>query len=158
MRNNKIILLVLCIMLPLLYACHSEDGVIMHQYQSMPDDGWDSQNKVTFTIDSIETTGIHRLTAAIRTTSDIYFQKIYLVVDQQLENPTAHFKDTVIISLTDKMGNIKGDGLNLYNFETNLPKPFKFYKGQRGTITLYHIMRRNQLFAVKDVGIKIKRQ
>ena len=93
--------------------------------------------------------GNYNLDLEVRSTRDIQFQKIYIVVEQHLQKPAYNSRDTIDIELTDGMGNLKGDGLYIYTTQATLKRPILLRHGQHGTVVLSHIMRRNQLLGIK---------
>lgn len=155
MLSNKVVVLVIVMASIIIMGCQNEPHTILHQYQSLPPKGWDTQNTLSFNLDSVGHSGEYELELEVRSTRDIQFQKIYIVVEQHLKSPLFNSRDTVGIELTDGMGNLEGDGLYLYTTTATLSHPVSLHRGQHGTVVLSHIMRRNQLLGIKDVGIKI---
>lgn len=157
-NKHSLIFILASLVLPILWGCEYDSTTVIDRYQSLPPKGWDRQNVLTFSLDSVAHSATYNFKVYARTTRDIQFQSISVVVEQHLRRPYFTARDTVEIKLTDDMGNIEGKGLYLYNTEAQLKHPIKLRKGQRGTIKLSHIMRRNQLLGIKDVGIELTQQ
>jgi len=68
----------------------------------------------------------------------------------------ARYADTLYCSLTDREGDVSGKGVSVYQY-TFPVDTFQLHRGARGTITIHHIMRRNLLPGVSDVGIRLER-
>ena len=147
--------LIYCIVL-LLTACTIDNGVLIDAYSHIDDCKWNSSDKKTFALDTVERTGDYRLSVRLRTTGDVDFQKIYVVVEQQLHDPMLRTRDTVMVQFTDERGVMLEQGVDLYNYVVPLDKPVRLHKGQSGEVTLSHVMRRPQLKGITDVGIKIE--
>lgn len=143
--------------LPLLITtCSVDNSVPLNYYCHIDNSEWDTQDKKVFTLDTVETTGDYKLSVALRATKEVQLQEIYIVVEQQLCDPAFCKKDTLIVQLTDRQGNMMGKGLGLYNYIVPLSRHLRLHKGQSGEITLSHIMRRTPLKGITDVGIKIE--
>ena len=155
MDSNKNVLFLTIVAALIFASCRSEHRVLYHQYRSMDIDGWETQNVMTFDIDSIPKDMQCRMAVGLRVTRDIQFQKIYLLVDQCWENPKMVKRDTVEVKLTDVMGNLEGDGIYIYTTEVDFDNNLSLKRGQTATVSVSHIMRRNLLFGVRDVGLKL---
>ncbi len=151
------ILLLLAWTLCGLAGCQRDNTTLLHQYQPVPQEGWSSQSRPSFVIDSVETAGDYTLSVELRTTTMVPFQTIYVAVEQQLENPEAAYTDTVAVTLTDTRGNLNGEGVNLYSVEAAVGHSFHYSRGQTVNITLRHLMRQEQIEGIKDVGIRLQR-
>lgn len=157
MLSRKLTYLVVALSCLLLCGCGQDGSVLIHRYETLPSRGWESQNHLTFEVDSVTATGNYQLSLGVRTTSLLQFQRVYVCVEQHLSHPKAHFKDTLELTLTDPMGNIKGDGMNIYTFETPYKQTFRYRQGQKVTISVRHIMRSYLLKGFCNVGIKLSR-
>lgn len=133
-----------------------EDNVIF-RYRQMPDNSWDRQDSIIFNIDSVSHSGLYRLSVALRTTSEVPFQSVAVVVEEDLRRPHFYRKDTVNVVLTDRRGNIEGNGLVLHNYLMPDAKVIRLRRGQRGRVKVSHIMRRMQLDGIRDIGVRIQR-
>ena len=80
MDSNKNVLFLIIVATLIFASCRSEHRVLYHQYRSMDIDGWETQNVMTFDIDSIPKDMQCRMAVGLRVTRDIQFQKIYLLV------------------------------------------------------------------------------
>ena len=76
----------------------------MDAYSHIDDSNWNSSDRKTFILDTVERTGDYRLSVRLRTTSEVEFQKIYVVVEQQLHDPMLRTRDTVMVQFTDERG------------------------------------------------------
>lgn len=133
-----------------------EDNIIF-SYRQLPDNSWDRQEKIRFPIDSITHSGLYRLSVALRTTSEVPFQKVAVVVEESFAHPHFYRRDTIYVSLTDTRGNIEGHGLVLYNYVMPDSQALYLHRGQKGSVGVSHIMRRMQLDGIRDIGIRIDR-
>lgn len=135
----------------------SSDDVVCYEYQPVDNNVWDRQYKMTFNVDTIANSAAYDLQVCLRSLHNVQFQKIYVIVEQKYSHPYMASVDTVCLTLTDEMGNIKGKGLSLFNYTAQLPYKINLRRGQTGTVTLRHAMRRMQLQGINQVGIKMTR-
>ena len=149
--------MVLCMALAaaVLTSCRNDSRVAVCQYANISNGAWDRPDRITFPVDSISTNGNYRLTISLRTTNEVQFQTFYLTAEQHFTHPEHHSTDTVAVALTDETGKIQGKGLGLYNYSVALATTTPLRQGQSGEITVGHIMRRNQLAGIINVGIKL---
>lgn len=127
----------------------------MHTYQSVPVEGWESQNIVTFVVDSVPKESYYYMTLGIRTTNQYPFQSLWLQVKQRWFNPDTSLVDTVKCVLMDRLGNEYGDGIGVKQNVFDVCH-IHLYSNQVGMIQVSHIMRRSILEGVSDVGIRIR--
>ena len=147
----------LCALSVVAGSCSGDDEVVCYEYQPVDNNVWDRQYKMTFRIDTIANSGAYDLQVCLRALHNVQFQKVYVVVEQQYANPYAASVDTVCLTLTDEMGNMEGKGLSLFNYTAQLPHKVNLRRGQSGTVTLRHAMRRMQLQGINQVGVKLTR-
>jgi gliding motility-associated lipoprotein GldH len=145
----------------LLTACvftscsHSETPC--HSYQEVPTEGWEQQHSLTFNIDTIRKTAYYRVIVNVRTTNAYPFQSLWLLVHQQYSRPQLSSKDTVVCVFTDQQGNPLRHGISLRQYSDSATS-LLLRKGQYGTVTVSHIMRRNILSGISDVGVEIRKE
>lgn len=140
----------------LLVACNRRP-VAAFSYRSTPVDGWESADTLIFPIDSLPADGRYALTVGVRTSSayPYPFRTLALSIEARFLSQ-ARYADTLYCSLTDREGDVSGKGVSVYQY-TFPVDTFQLHRGARGTITIHHIMRRNLLPGVSDVGIRLER-
>lgn len=126
------------------------------EYQSTSDDGWEPGDTLRFHIDSLHHRGNYNLSLGLRTSASTPypFQSIWLVVRQQWHNPDTLMTDTVECRMTNSKGDVTGKGVSVYAFTKNL-KQLSLPQGTSADITINHIMRREVLPGVINVGIRL---
>lgn len=138
-------------------ACSMDNDVALNAYSHIEGGEWGAQDVRPFVLDTVKVAGDYTLSVNLRTTTEVPLQQVYVCVEQQLANPSAHIKDTLLIRLTDDKGKMLGKGFALYNYQTSLPRPTHLSKGQCGEIRIRHIMRLSPLQGIVDVGIKMEK-
>lgn len=128
---------------------------IYKSYQSVPIDGWDAADPRIFNIDTLREPGNYSLLLHVRTTTmESYdFRTLYLEVRSQWGNQGLQC-DTVACHLSDERGEIKGDGMARYQYTFPVAQ-LSLSTNQAGCITVRHIMRREILEGISDIGIEI---
>lgn len=125
-------------------------------YRSAPTDGWEQGDTLQFHVDSLARTGRYQLTLGLRTSvaKPCPFQSVWIVMRQHWHHPDTVMTDTVECRLTNAKGDVTGDGVTLYT--TTCPvKQLWLDQGASADISVAHIMRREILTGVADVGIRL---
>lgn len=139
----------------LLGSCRDEAAY--RRYQSVPIEGWDSQDAVTFDVDTIRTTRDYNVAIGVRTSAaDAYpFKELYLEIIERWEHPKAEYRDTVGCILTDDRGEVEGKGTQRYQYEYDLHRqPLR--AGQTGRVSVRHVMRREIISGISDIGLLVE--
>lgn len=128
-------------------------------FRSSPVDGWEQGDTLRFHIDSLRKAGDYQLTLGLRTSASTPcpFQCIWLVMRQQWHNPDTLINDTIECRLTDTKGDVLGDGVSLYTITCPV-RQLQLHQGTSADISIHHIMRREMLTGVSDVGIRLDRE
>ena len=148
---------VFSLVLALLVCGCEREKTVCFEYCHTPIEGWEQHNVLSFKLDTVKQSGDYSLDVSLRTTSAYPFQSLWLLVKTQLVAPVASTEDTLVCVLTDKQGIHSGHGISFYQNDylvTNL----KLHRGQSGNITVSHIMRRNILPGISDVGVTVKKE
>lgn len=126
-------------------------------FRATPVDGWETTDSLVFPIDTVHQAGRYRLSIGVRTSAanPYPFQTLALSITTRLQGKKAQ-RDTALCSLTDKDGDVNGQGVSLYQYAFPVSE-LHLEKGQTGTITVQHLMRRNLLPGVANVGIRLDR-
>lgn len=143
---------VLLLLLLLLSACDRQ--TVIHRYQPVPSEGWQRSDTLTFTIPPIPHSGTYTVNLGLRYTSTFPYQDVWLVTETRLRSPHALRRDTLCFLLADSAGTPTGSGLHILQREallTSLP----LVRGQQGRVLVRHIMARETLPFITDVGVKI---
>ena len=127
---------------------------LQHQFVHINKEGWNRNDTAVFTLPPAKENGQHCISTEIRTTSSFPYQKLYLVREILLEKPLAVHRDTICMDTGTRGILEEGKGVSLMSFSHNDSTLF-LNEGQSGNIRLYHIMSREQLKHITEVGIKL---
>jgi gliding motility-associated lipoprotein GldH len=126
--------------------------VALHTYHSVAPEGWNAHEVMSFPVDTLRHEGDYRLRVGLRITEMFPFRSIWLQVAQEWDDPELMRMDTIECKLTDEAGDFNGNGVSLYQY-TFPVGVFHLEKGLKGRIHVRHLMRRELLPGVSDVGI-----
>ena len=144
--------LLLCAML---LSCGS--NVAYNQFCHTPIEGWEKNDTLVFDISPMTVAGHYRQEIGLRTCPSFPFTGVSLLVEQTIEPGHRVSRDTLKCRLADGKGNILGQGVGYYQYQFIL-KDLSLNKGDSLHVCVRHIMKREILPGVSDVGLKLVRQ
>lgn len=148
--RSKLITLALSIIIT---GCTGD--ALVHRYEHTTPEGWDRKDTLCFDLPTVDKAGYYTLSLGIRTNNNLPYKNVWIVVDSKLENPTKFSKDTVNIVLTDDDGYLLGKGMRKTQTE-QMVGPFMMEAGQTGQIRLYHVMTKEVIPDITDVGLMLE--
>ena len=143
-------------LLSLLLLPSCDSSTLMHSYQSLEDNCWERTDTVSFILPVLTTDDNCSVLIGLRVTDNFPYEMLIMEVEQKYQNPFAHRVDTLYYQLTNQNGDFIEKGLNYFQFETK-SLPLDLRKGQTGEIRVRHLMRREVLPGIMDVGIHVVR-
>lgn len=135
-------------------SCSNEPSALVYEYQPVSFEGWSKTDTVVIELPEVAQTGWCRAQVGVRTNTAYPYRNIWLGVCQTLHHPDTVFLDTVTcpVMLDSDLGK---NGISLFLTECDLPERL-YQAGQSGTIRIFHILRREEVPGVGQVGIEIK--
>jgi len=130
------------------------NNTLIHSYKPLSADGWNRCDTICFNIPQAEADINGILTIGLRTIANIGMKDVVLAVEQCGETASLYRCDTISYSLTDSEGNALGKGINIHQFES-VQLPFQMKKGHGCSVRIHHLMRREVITDITEVGIKI---
>ena len=147
---------VFLILMPVLLMVGCDRNTLMHSYQPLKENSWDRADTIRFTLPALTQDDNCSMLVGLRLNSNYPYEQLVLQVEQDFQHPITHRIDTIYYQLTDERGNFTEEGVNYFQFESEgLPLDLK--KGQTGEIRIRHLMHREVLPGITDVGIHIIR-
>lgn len=138
----------------LLIGC--DRSTMMHTYQPLKDNCWDRTDTVAFKLSPLNIEDGCRMLIGLRVTNKFPYELLIMEVEQEYQHPIAQRLDTIYYRLTDQSGDFTEKGINYFQYETQ-QLPLDLKKGQTGEIRIRHLMHREVLSGITDVGIHIIR-
>lgn len=139
----------------LMTACDTD--VVYDSYCHAPTEGWEKTDTLQFNVPRMAEGGRYRMEIGMRTNSSFPFTGITVVVDQVIEPRHRLQSDTINCRIADKDGNILGRGVSFYQYDFIL-NDTDLRRGDSLNIRIRHIMRREVVPGVADVGVKITKR
>ena len=135
-----------------LAAC--DDGVLYHRYQSVSQQGWERADTLCFDLPEAPDDGRYTLEIGLRCSNLFPYQGLWVVAETRLQPTGSLHRDTLYLAVTDEDGRPQGHGINLMQREQSFAT-LHLSQGQQATIRLRHIMRREVVPHITDVGIRV---
>lgn len=148
----------LLLLLVVLTACQQRTSY--HHYQPTDPDGWQRTHALRFCLPPAPAAGRYALTVGLRYTPAFPYQGLWIEATTSLSNPAEPVRvDTLyfpISSTTDPTRPL-GQGITLIQHEEPL-FTLSLRRQQQATVTLRHIMTRELLPNLRDVGLRMERE
>ena len=135
-----------------LAAC--TQSTLLHHSEPVDEDGWSRTDTLQYNLPTIPEDGNYQIQVGLRYDVRFPYQGLWIVAEVSLHHPMAYHCDTLYFKTADEEGHFIGTGLNLLQTEIKLTT-LHLQKGQSGKIRLHHIMQREVLPSIKDVGVKL---
>lgn len=163
MRRNKLTSLAMLAVALTVMACNG--NTVYHQYEHTPVEGWERTDTLYYTIENIKATADYQEEIGLRINGSYPFTSLFLVVEQHIRSQNQSLtslngtqrKDTISCRFVDQEGNIKGRGVNYYQYNFMLTT-LHLNVGDTLDIRIHHNMRRETLPGISDIGIRLERQ
>lgn len=138
-------------------ASSCQDDIVFHHYKSTPAWGWECNDTVTFHTEPMLQAGIYNETVGLRMMSNYPFMNLCLIVDQTVLPQKTVTRDTLTCQLIDNRGRTNEKGIDHFQYEFPL-RQLHLEKGERLHVAIHHIMKRDMIPGITDVGIKISKK
>ena len=132
------------------------EHVIYHSYRHVPGSGWSRRDTLTFDIDTVRAEATYQFELGLRSTDSYPYTVIWLAVEREFSHPDTLRRDTVKCQLMDPVTHRMGKGIYMYQYDVPVP-PMALRRGQTGQVRIIHLMQREVLPGIHDVGVLISR-
>ncbi len=151
--------LAVALMLLTLAACKGggEGHTLVHHYMSPSGMGWSTTDTLLFSVPPTRETGYYNFSLGMRLGVSFPYAGVWIGAQTRLHNPDSIACDTLYFVTMKKGGMPQGSGISLQQDEQPLTS-MRLLAGQSAEVFVYHIMRREVLPAVLDVGLLVERQ
>jgi len=138
----------------LLTAC--KQRTVYYHYEHTPLSGWEKNDTLVFTTDTIAIDGTYSEEIGIRINGTYPFLQLNLVVEHLVMPAMTVKSDTLSCRLIDETGNALGNGVSNYQYLIPLTS-LTLKKGDRLRIAIRHDMKREILPGISDIGLRLRR-
>lgn len=136
-------------------ACESE--VVYDHYNHTPLVGWEKNDTLLFDIPAVKESGRYRMELGLRTNTSFPFTGLSLAIEHVIEPNRRVFTDTINCRLADEKGNLLGKGVSCFQYNF-IVSDLELKKGDSLHVSIRHIMKREIMPGVSDVGLKITKR
>ena len=131
-------------------------GTLIHRYEAVSNQGWERTDTLCYDLPKVTEQGKYLLSVSLQYDNRFPYEGIWIVVDGKMEQPSEHWCDTLYFRTADENGTPIGHGVAL--MQNSIPlKELQLEEGQHGKIRVWHIMHREVMSAIREVGIKLVR-
>lgn len=129
-------------------------ATIYHTYQAIDHEGWGKHDTLYYQLPKDSIPDTYTIKIGLRTTDVYRYTSLWLVMEQDLEKKGTFVRDTINLPVTDSNGNFLGRGFS--SRQQEIPVKNVTVSSQSGTtIKLYHIMKREVIPGISDIGINV---
>ena len=156
-RPHSLIPILALLLGALITASSCRRTTIMHTYRNTPVQGWEQSDRLAFRLDTVRESGLYAMRLGVRTTADYPYQKLWLVMETDLSHPDTTYSDTIVCTFVRSDGTREGSGTDTYQYNFDFAD-IMLHEGQTGRFVIHHIMQREILQGISDIGIRITRK
>ena len=159
MQKNRVIYILLTVVATLLSVSCNRKTVYDH-YEHTPLTGWEKNDTLIYRMPVFQQSGTYSEELGLRISDTYPFTSICIIVDQTIipKDRTMEVRtvsDTIMCSLFDSDGSIKGSGVSLFHYDNHF-NDISLEKGDSVEVRIRHNMKREILHGINDIGIRIK--
>ncbi len=137
-----------------LCLCSCNGDVVYDKYNHTPLVGWEKNDTLSFNVPAVKEAGRYRIELGLRTGTSFPFTGLSLVVEHTVEPGHMLYTDTVNCRLADDKGNVLGKGVSCFQYSF-IVSDVDLRKGDSLHVCVRHIMKREIMPGISDVGLKI---
>ena len=156
MQRNRHTLFAAVMLLAVLLLTACKQRTVYYHYEHTPLSGWEKNDTLVFTTDTIAIDGTYSEEVGIRINGTYPFLQLNLVVEHLVMPAMTVKSDTLSCRLIDETGNALGNGVSNYQYLIPLTS-LTLKKGDRLRIAIRHDMKREILPGISDIGLRLRR-
>lgn len=137
--------------------CSCNSDVVYDKYNHTQLTGWEKNDTLAFDVPPMKESGRYRLELGLRTSTSFPFTGLSLVVDRTVEPGHMLYTDTVNCRLADDKGNVLGRGVSCFQYSF-IVSDIDLRRGDSLHICVRHIMKREIMPGISDIGLKISKR
>lgn len=130
---------------------------VFDKYVHTPLNGWEKNDTIAFSIDSIRQRGEYMEEIGVRTNGQYPFTSLTIAVHQTVQPSGAVHDTTINCTFMDNENSSASNGIGYSQFSFPLKK-VRMEAGDTLHVTIRHNMKREILPGVSDIGFKLTRE
>lgn len=131
------------------------EQVLFHEFKHLQNEEWNRADTLEYLLPDSTAAGEYDFSVSLRLTPRFPFRELWIAVDTELSNPMQRLRDTIRIGFEKEKMNLFVNGVNLSQVDCPVGK-IKLENGQSGKVRLFHLMSRETLPCIHDVGVWLK--
>lgn len=154
---TKHILYAICL---LSIVCSCSLDVKFSKYSPISSDGWNIDDTLKFSTDTLREGGRYGFTCGVRTRRAYPYQELVLKVERKVYRDSLlvlHKLEKVTCPIVTTEGDFTGDGVATKLHESQL-RDFIMQTGDSVEISIYHQMTRETLPGIVDIGVTMEKR
>lgn len=154
-KHNILLLIVFCVLSLFFVRCGK--STILSKYETLPEEGWKTENKLKFEVDVKDIKQYHNVYLTVRHADSYPFSNLYVFLTTTYPNGKKSV-DTLECLLANKKGEWQGDGAgDIWDNKIPIKKNVMFPAIGKYTFTFEQGMRLNPLPLIMDFGMIIEK-
>lgn len=131
-----------------------DNATVFDRYHNLPPEGWERNDTLLFTIAPAGRSGIFHEEAGVRIHAGYPYTNMTLAIEQRILPSGWHRTDTLRCKLADSRGQLRGSGMAYHQYSFHITD-IRMAKDDTLLIAVHHVMRRETLPGVTDIGIRM---
>ena len=145
------------IFIAILFLSSCGKNVLLSKYEKLPEDGWETKNKLSFEVDVQDKSAYHNVYLTVRHADSYPFSNLFVFLTTKYPNGKISI-DTLECILADQKGQWKGDGAgDIWDNKIPIKKNMLFPENGKYSFTFEQGMRLNPLPLIMDFGMVIEK-
>lgn len=150
---GRIVLLLLAVLLTV--AC--DEARTYDHFEHVDTEGWDSADAVCFDVPR-QSSGTYTMTLGLRHTLDYPYTNLGVVVESTIFPRRTVVRDTISCVMNDGVGKPTGQrGISVSEQSAGV-RAFQLQQGDSLHVAVHHIMQRQELPGICEVGLRLEKQ
>lgn len=153
--RNFFVIANFCLLSSLFVSCNK--NVVFSEYKTLPEEGWKTENKLTYTVDIADNKPYHNVFLTVRHADSYPFSNLFVFLTTTYPSGKTSV-DTLECILANKKGEWQGDGAgDLWDNKIPLKQNLIFPQTGKYTFTFEQGMRQDPLPLILDFGMVIEK-
>lgn len=154
-KHKFLLIIGLTVLCSFFISCNK--NVILSEYTKLPEEGWKSENKLTYTVDVKDNAPYYNVFLTVRHADSYPYSNLFVFLTTT--NPNGKTTtDTLECILANQKGEWQGDGAgDIWDNKIPLKQNLKFPQTGKYTFTFEQGMRVNPLPLIMDFGMVIEK-
>ena len=120
----------------------------------MKNDGWKISDTLVYDLPPAPESGLYTISVEMRTGQKFLYRGVYVAMERNMQSPCYQHCDTVCFLMARDSIHMDSRGSTIQTFQHPVLN-ITLRKGQSGQIRLHHLMSREVLPDIREVGVRV---